>query len=64
MTSKVICLPCKSVLLGGGEMLMLTTDEVTKLKKLLHDLSREILLQGGYQRRITRGLAILSKNQI
>jgi len=45
-------------------MLMLTTDEVTKLKKLLHDLSREILLQGGYQRRITRGLAILSKNQI
>jgi hypothetical protein len=45
-------------------MITLTDAEVTEIKSLLIQLSREILLQGTYQRKIASCLVILSKRSI
>jgi hypothetical protein len=42
-------------------MIMLTEAEANEIKALLIQLSREILLQGTYQRKIASCLVILSK---
>ncbi|PSB11842.1 hypothetical protein C7B76_22795 [filamentous cyanobacterium CCP2] len=46
---------------GKIAYVMLTEAEVTEIKSLLIQLSREILLQGTYQRKISSCLVILSK---
>jgi hypothetical protein len=49
------------LLKGQHFMIMLTEAEANEIKALLIQLSREILLQGTYQRKIASCLVILSK---
>jgi hypothetical protein len=46
----------------GEPMIMLTEAEANEIRALLIQLSREILLQGTYQRKIASCLVILSKH--